>query len=543
MLTGSSQEGSSLSTAQASRTARLSADIHKELSDIFVKTSRSFLADSEVSSASPSNRNSRSVARDEHDWPNLAIADPELKTSDYPKQASEITIEWIHDILARSRVMTNVRIASVKIQRRSRDRPLFGVHLGCTAVRAVVDLIVFPDDKEGSSQLTRSASYSDASEKEQTKRGPTTDVVNLIIKFLPRQPAHIALACDEMKMFQREVEFYSAVVPDMMNYLMSKDENHAQFLSMIPKCYFAAMDENLRGGCIVLKDPGSHSVVPGDLQYGLPLEKIQVVLKELALFHAVSFALDAHEKGWFNKYKFMVHRRTPHHVLTSTVGYATKIASEGLAAAGALDSKTARYMRQLVDSSEMLENYETTQGPDERLSVLCHGDLWLNSIFFKSTPRELLITDYHLVQFSHPACDLVLFLYTSFGASDRPGKMSNLLKFYYDLLEKHIRFFTGIQITNIEPYEDFVARFVQYTQDFGIPRLCLSIPLSLVDHSDFADALETCEDLDAFKQRLIAQFHLSNTSVFRIITRLSSVLNEICVAPGALVEQLLKRQA
>jgi hypothetical protein len=109
--------------------------------------------------------------------------------------------------------------------------------------------------------------------------------------------------------------------------------------------------------------------------------------------------------------------------------------------------------------------------------------------------------------------------------------------------EKHIRFFTGIQITNIEPYEDFVARFVQYTQDFGIPRLCLSIPLSLVDHSDFADALETCEDLDAFKQRLIAQFHLSNTSVFRIITRLSSVLNEICVAPGALVEQLLKRQA
>ena len=110
------------------------------------------------------------------------------------------------------------------------------------------------------------------------------------------------------------------------------------------------------------------------------------------------------------------------------------MASEGLSAAGALDASAARYMQLLVDStSEMLNCYDAIQGPDDNLSVLCHGDLWLNSIFFKKDDtNELLITDYHLVQFTHPACDLVVFLYTSLGVGDRDKNIRRLLQFYYN---------------------------------------------------------------------------------------------------------------
>lgn len=64
-------------------------------------------------------------------------------------------------------------------------------------------------------------------------------------------------------------------------------------------------------------------------------------------------------------------------------------------------------------------------GPKEPLSVICHGDFWINNLRF-SVDSEVVVTDVQMVRHSSLAIDLLHFMYSSLEP--------DLLRDYSDVL-------------------------------------------------------------------------------------------------------------
>lgn len=64
--------------------------------------------------------------------------------------------------------------------------------------------------------------------------------------------------------------------------------------------------------------------------------------------------------------------------------------------------------------------------------TLCHGDFWSNNILFSYDDNEevkdLIIIDYQLVNFGHPAYDLVYFMYLNTDLEFRDAHLKDVLR-------------------------------------------------------------------------------------------------------------------
>ncbi|OPX12383.1 phosphotransferase [Mycobacterium sp. AT1] len=154
--------------------------------------------------------------------------------SRFPRAASELTADWLTDVLASSGAFApGTRIRNVRL-----DRIAEGVGFASFLYRAHLDL-------DGD--------------------GPAT----VIIKWPTDYPAFLELA-KSIQLYNREVAFYSDVAPVAP--------------VSAPRAYFAAIEDDSTDFVIVMEDLAG--LENADHLVGLSIDRARAVLDELAKFHA-----------------------------------------------------------------------------------------------------------------------------------------------------------------------------------------------------------------------------------------------------------------
>jgi len=78
----------------------------------------------------------------------------------------------------------------------------------------------------------------------------------------------------------------------------------------------------------------------------------------------------------------------------------------------------------------------TVEAPN---SVICHGDLWVNNIMFRSEPEEVIFFDLQAMRRSSPVFDILHFIYTSTRRQLRDVHTDTLLAAYSEAVGQELR--------------------------------------------------------------------------------------------------------
>lgn len=117
-----------------------------------------------------------------------------------------------------------------------------------------------------------------------------------------------------------------------------------------------------------------------------------------------------------------------------------------------------------------------------RLRTVCHGDLWMGNLLFKSTNsnceelRSARLVNFHSVCFLSPATDLAHLLLTSLAREDRINHYNKVLEEYYDVFNKTLIKF-GMVLKHLgTTFKDFQEEFsMSVAGEFLC--VCLVIPI------------------------------------------------------------------
>ena len=119
-------------------------------------------------------------------------------------------------------------------------------------------------------------------------------IIQLVIKSQPPETARKFLTAS--RTFEREVEMYSVVLPDMASYVVSgaSQDLHPWDVLPIPRCYFSRCEggdqskddmvilENIRQQGFIFIENGDHLVNKAH---------VEIVMREIAKFHAISYCM------------------------------------------------------------------------------------------------------------------------------------------------------------------------------------------------------------------------------------------------------------
>lgn len=131
----------------------------------------------------------------------------------------------------------------------------------------------------------------------------------------------------------------------------------------------------------------------------------------------------------------------------------------------------------------MLNEYMKKPAGD--IYTLCHGDFWSNNILFsydeadqdKTDPKDLILIDFQLINFGHPAYDLVYFIYLNTDLAFRDAHLREVLKIYHDTFSTYI---SEVMPELGYSFDDFVADF-NYHRPLGFTTACSVMPNVLSD--------------------------------------------------------------
>lgn len=221
------------------------------------------------------------------------------------------------------------------------------------------------------------------------------------------------------------------------NVTFSKDGFH-EF-----PCYYRSVDtESIE--CLFFQDVSEKSFTMIDKNEVTP-EHVLLVIKVLAKFHAVSFAMRDQEPENFSK--FVKELPEMFFIRGDTSGFSTMINN---AAVYAINSITEDSDAHLLDA--LLRLYEHNQydmiaelldgNAAEPYSCIVHGDLWPNNIMFKlnskNMPRKACLIDWQLSRYASPIVDLMYFIFLTTTRELRGRNYNVYLNTYYECLSNHL---------------------------------------------------------------------------------------------------------
>ena len=115
--------------------------------------------------------------------------------------------------------------------------------------------------------------------------------------------------------------------------------------------------------------------------------------------------------------------------------------------------------------------------PVEPMSILCHGDLVINNIFFKKEGQkvEAKLFDFGRIGYHSPSHDLATFLFFNCSNEDRGSHFNQIFIAYHEALIKYLR---EAGVTNHERFSK-----ENFLEDFKFHAIAtFSLPLFLSPH-------------------------------------------------------------
>ena len=271
---------------------------------------------------------------------------------------------------------------------------------------------------------------------------------------------------DEKYLFNTECRMFKDIFPFLLS-TSSCNENHVnsstthlfKARSLFQKCHFASRKS--KRAILVLEDIHEQGYrVCQNQSMTLDYNHLKLVLEGLARFHALSYA--GKMKKPLEFYLKMANKIVKKKPVTTKQKDAELLYAHAyfqalqFSAIQPVEEFAKRYLEPKYFSGVqnlnfLLENVveliTSSLRPSEPLSVLCHGNLVFNKIYFKydsdNIPISVKFIDFQNVHYASPAVDLSVFLFLNTSSELREKHWNDLFTTYHTILIDSVAEFVG----------------------------------------------------------------------------------------------------
>ncbi|KAJ8720714.1 hypothetical protein PYW08_006179 [Mythimna loreyi] len=283
--------------------------------------------------------------------------------------------------------------------------------------------------------------------------------LTMIAKIAPTsEPIRLAMSFELM--FSNETLLYTEILPKMLE-LQKNAEIPEEDQIKFPKCYGA---NGAPHEVILLEDLKTSGFTMMDRFESLSEEHMSSVVKNLAIYHSLSFVLRNKEPETYDDYK---------NKLQDLWGAMTKGGPDLLGFFNQIEAVALQVLedpeqQDIVKGKvgEVIERVgEMTEfEQSSQFAVIQHGDCWTNNIMFKIEGEEVqqsMLIDYQQSKNFSPAYDL---LYLVFNCTDHEMRVRNYYDWiddYHDELEDSLSKY-GLAVNDVYPREQLNADLKRY---------------------------------------------------------------------------------
>lgn len=249
--------------------------------------------------------------------------------------------------------------------------------------------------------------------------------------LMKRQPASMvrrqAFRCDPA--FRNETAAYETILPTLKEFSKS--------VLPFPSCLHATNQ------LIVLQDLQPLGYRMADRLKGLDLQHSKLALQALGRFHGTSLAMKHTDRNAFDKVRshiqelVFVPEAAP--VFGASMENSLKMALMSLEAyrgVGGLPIEEAVHKLTILKGTVFSRMFALVT-PKETLSVICHGDFWINNMLFRykdDIPEEVMFVDLQVARYASLSTDILHFLATSTEPEVATNYHDELIEVYHQSL-------------------------------------------------------------------------------------------------------------
>lgn len=328
----------------------------------------------------------------------------------------------------------------------------------------------------------------------------------LVVKLVP-PTEDLCEVFDIEITFNKEVNAYKFVSPEYEQLQKEKRVDSYRFLDIFPTFYGARTNSQGKSNeradhtaVLLLENLKLSGFHTGDRIKGLDFKHVQLVISQLARFHAISVAIKILKPQVFKK---TVLKACENFVLDgiSNDEVVEKIITCNLDDVRRID-ECIPYLNKIENALrvDMKEKKDPALcPPKEPFATFIHNDFWVNNMMFKYdshfVPISMKFVDFQTTLYSSPVRDLIFFLYTSADDNVIENHFNDMIGLYHHEFTECL----GDLDCNISPFsfEHFQEELNAYAPKEFAHILCM-VKFITADKSKVPE-LSNC-DLDVIVQ-------------------------------------------
>lgn len=270
------------------------------------------------------------------------------------------------------------------------------------------------------------------------EKNGTKEELHTVAKMIPAQDFLRDMFNIQVS-FKHEIAMYNVIAPLLRSF--QRENGVDEVIDCFPEFYGARI--NLRkdndivdeDAVLILENLNFKGYQSVDRHVGFDLKTTQLILRDLAAFHAIPLAIKLKKPDVFDKKikPYLAPFRPP------SLPHDKEIQSMFLE----ILQESCECIPWIPKVKEMFDNTKTIQKlpPREPFATMTHGDMWVNNTMVKfqnGLPVSNKLVDFQVCDYKSPAIDVLFFLFTSVQLSVLQDNFNDLIEFYHKQLISHL---------------------------------------------------------------------------------------------------------
>lgn len=329
--------------------------------------------------------------------------------------------------------------------------------------------------------------------------------------------------------FLHEINFYADVYPKFKKFQEEKGINVTKDgFHQVPKFYTSVSDEFFEG--LFMEDIKVSGFEMFSRFEKLTKNHVLIVLKALAKFHAIGFAMKDQKPKEFSPYTKMKDVFLSNKNDRPMADFFNKAKVQTIEV---LETCSDPIMINRFKEFLSLGLYEAVEdvldiGQIEPYATVCHGDCWSNNFMFHydelGNVDDVRLLDWQIIRYLSPVTDLVYFIFTCTVKELRDEYFELFMDVYHETLSSYIKRL-GSDPNKLYPRDVFDSHLKRYGR-FGLVLSVFCIPIFTSDPDDSPDLDEFAKTLGDPSESSENKF-ISSKTADKYAERMKGVLEDM----------------